>query len=248
MITYQNEKIWQRPWFLALVVGLGVTGSVAWWMAGKNGSETASAPQGATNPGWVTDTTGHNTGTSSPSDRPVLLADGRPSDINEADWNALKGALAKQPNAGPGEAERVVDYLRYQHRFEYWQTTEGNKSARERAGLAEALLAEIPDRLKKGEFTAAEAVMMNTVLLTESEPNETARQQRIAASQEQLLKIAPPQDNEKLVRDAERATEYKRLLATTFADWQSKPPEARTQIALEQAMADAQRTFNAAGQ
>jgi hypothetical protein len=63
--------------------------------------------------------------------------------------------------------------------------------------------------------------------------------------QEQLLKMAPPQDNEKLVIEAERQTEQKRLLATTFAEWRSKPEASRTQAALEAALADAQRTFNA---
>jgi hypothetical protein len=48
-----------------------------------------------------------------------------------------------------------------------------------------------------------------------------------------------------LVIEAERQTEQKRLLATTFAEWRSKPEASRTQAALEAALADAQRTFNA---
>ncbi len=248
MITYQNDKIWQRPWFLA-IVGCTAIASAAWWWT-SHGDSTPSTPSVVTNTvgGWLTPGTGSsNNAHPAGSNSSPLLAEGRPTGIPETDWNALKGALSKQPGNAEAEAARVVNYLQYQKRFEYWQTTEGNKSAKERAALAQALLEEIPARLAKGEFTIGEAVLMNTVLITESEPNETARQQRIAAMQEQLLKMAPPQDNEKLVREAERNTEAKRLVATTFAEWQAKPEATRTQASLEAALADAQRSFNAGG-
>ncbi|MEN9451922.1 MAG: hypothetical protein RLZZ369_981 [Pseudomonadota bacterium] len=244
MITYQNDKIWQRPWFLA-AVGCAAIGVAAWWWSARTehptDANTATSASGST---WLTQN-GASTGSATGSTQAPLLAQGRPADLPEHDWNALKGALSKHVPNAEAEAARVVNYLQYQKRFEYWQTTEGNKSAKERASLAQALLDEIPARLAQGEFTAAEAVLMNTVLITESEPNETLRQQRIAAMQEQLLKMAPPQDNEKLVIEAERQTEQKRLLATTFAEWRSKPEASRTQAALEAALADAQRTFNA---
>lgn len=248
MITYQNDKIWQRPWFLAIVGCVAIAGAAWWWTSHNDSAPNAAGGVASTVGGWLTPGTGSSSNAHpAGSNTAPLLAPGRPTDIPEADWNALKGALGKtQPNA-EAEAARVVNYLQYQKRFEYWQTTEGNKSAKERTALAQALLEEIPARLAKGEFTAGEAVLMNTVLITESEPNETLRQQRIAAMQEQLLKVAPPQDNEKLVREAERNTEAKRLVATTFAEWQAKPEASRTQAALEAALANAQRSFNAGG-
>lgn len=249
MITYQNDKLWQRPWFLAIVGCIGVAGAAWWWMAHKDVDPNATSGAPSASNSWLTPNATPSSTTAGSTSNPIaLLADGRPSDLPENDWNALKGALGKTQANAAAEAGRVVDYLRYQRRFEYWQTTEGSKSSKERAGLAQALLEEIPARLAKGEFTAGEAVLMNTVLLTESEPNETVRQQRIAAMQEQLLKVAPPQDNEKLVREAERKTEYQRLVATTFAEWQTKPDASRTQAALEAALAEAQRSFNAGGQ
>lgn len=249
MITYQNDKIWQRPWFLAIVGCAAVAGAVLWWMAHKDAPPDTATGASNTASGWLTPGTGSSNSTpTSGGNTAPLLAEGRPTDVPETDWNALKGALSKQPGNAEAEAARVVDYLRYQKRFEYWQTTEGNKSPKERAALALALLDEIPARLAKGEFTVAEAVLMNTVLITESEPNETVRQQRIAAMQEQLLKLAPPQDDEKLLRQAERDTEQKRLVATTFAEWQAKPDASRTQATLEAALANAQRSFNAGSQ
>lgn len=249
MITYQNDKIWQRPWFLAIVGCTAIASAAWWWTAHKDSAPQAPAGASSTAGGWLTPGTSSSSSTSpSGGSTAPLLAEGRPTSIPESDWNALKGALSKQQANPEAEAARVVDYLRYQKRFEYWQTTEGNKSPKERAALAQALLEEIPARLAKGEVTTAEAVLMNTVLITESEPNEAVRQQRIAAMQEQLLKMAPPQDNEKLVRQAERDTEQKRLIATTFAEWQTKPEPSRTQAALEAALADAQRSFNAGSQ
>ncbi|MDE2594437.1 MAG: hypothetical protein KGL57_09375 [Burkholderiales bacterium] len=249
MITYQNNKIWQRPWFLAIVGCTAIAGAAWWWTSHGDSPNNHSGNVASTVGGWLTPSTGAsgNAATQPGNNATPLLAQGRPTDLPESDWNALTGALSKQPGDAQAEAARVVDYLRYQKRFEYWQTTEGNKSAKERAALAQALLDEIPARLAKGEFTTAEAVLMNTVLITESEPNETARQQRIAAMQEQLLKSAPPQDNEKLVREADRNTEAKRLVATTFAEWQAKPEASRTQATLEAALANAQRSFNAGG-
>lgn len=248
MITYQNNKIWQRPWFLAIVGCTAIAGAAWLWTSHSDSTNHGSSGVASTVGGWLTPGTGAS-GNAQPSanNTAPVLAQGRPTDIPEADWNALTGALSKQRGDAQAEAARVVDYLRYQKRFEYWQTTEGNKSTKERAALAQALLDEIPARLAKGEFTTAEAVLMNTVLITETEPDATARQQRIAAMQEQLLKAAPPQDNEKLVREAERNTEAKRLVATTFAEWQSKPEASRTQASLEAALADAQRSFNAGG-
>ncbi|MGE5453037.1 MAG: hypothetical protein ACM3VZ_14475 [Acidobacteriota bacterium] len=250
MITYQNDKIWQRPWFLAIVGCLAIGGAAWWWTAHKDtATPDAASGTAGTAGGWLTPGTGASTAPQTPStSNAPLLAEGRPTDVPETDWNALKGALGKQQANAEAEAARVVDYLRYQKRFEYWQTTEGSKSPKERAALARALLEEIPARLAKGEFTAAEAVLMNTVLITESEPNEKLRQQRIAAMQEQILKSAPPMDNEKLLRQADRNTEQKRLIATTFAEWQAKPEASKTQANLEAALAEAQRNFNASSQ
>ena len=90
-----------------------------------------------------------STGTNSQG---AVLSTTRPADLPEADWNALKGRLSKTTPQAEAEAARVADYLQYQKRFEYWQTTEGSKSTKERASLAEALLQEIPARLAKGRI------------------------------------------------------------------------------------------------
>lgn len=248
MITYQNNKFWQRPWFLAVIGGTAVAAAAWWWMGSKD-SASGQQANNTTNGGWFTPSSeaSHGNAASGNTQGSVLTAT-RPADLPEADWNALKGALSKTMPQAEAEAARVADYLQYQKRFEYWQTTEGSKSAKERASLAEALLQEIPARLAKGEFTVGEAMLMNTVLITESEPNEAARQQRITEMQAKLLKLGPPQDNPKLLAEAERATEQKRLVATTFAEWQARPEGQRTQAALEAALADAQRAFNSGSQ
>lgn len=249
MITYQNNKLWQRPWFLVVVGCTAIAAATGWWMTHRTPNTQPASASAPSSGGWFSSNVGHHDASPAPTIAPTtpLLAEGRPTSIPEADWNALKGALGKLVPNPEAEAARVVDYLQYQKRFEYWQSTEGNKSPKERAALAKALLEEVPARLAQGEFTAAEAVLMNTVLISESEPNETIRQQRIAAMQEQLMKAAPPQDDAKKAQDEERAVEQKRLIATTFAEWRTRPDATRTQESLEAALLAAQRTFNAGG-
>ena len=61
------------------------------------------------------------------------------------------------------------------------------------------------------------------------------------------MKLAPPKTIQADGRSRARHR-TKRLVATTYAEWQARPEGQRTQAALEAALADAQRAFNSGTQ
>lgn len=172
----------------------------------------------------------------------TVAADGRPVHVQPEDWKALNTALRRQPDV-QAEAQRIASYLRYQHDFEFWQSTVDSKNVRARHQLAEQLMAQLPERVTKGEFTGMEAVLMGTVLLGDLEPDETRRQQRIDEWTQKLATVAPQPTDERQLADKDRNTAYMRKRAVAFLEWQALPTAERTQERLDQAMDEAQRWY-----
>ncbi|MDE2402461.1 MAG: hypothetical protein KGL90_12420 [Burkholderiales bacterium] len=153
--------------------------------------------------------------------------------------------MAKVPGSA-GEAQRVVSYLKYQRSFESWQQgVDDPRRSRERHQLAADLLEQLPDRLAKGEFTGTEALMMSSVLLNDLEPDEKKRDQRLQEWLAHLATVAPQPDEEKLLAQKERLTQFKRRQAVAFAEWQKASDQGnREPVKLEQALEEAQRWYN----
>jgi len=241
MITYQRSKSWQVV-VLALIVAAG--GGVAyWWLHheddAKGGVVLANKQGGLA--GWPQASSGSE---EAGALKPSMMQDGRPSDIQSEDWAALNAALAKL-SAPKGEAERIVGYLRYQHSFESWQTLDETKDAKRRQRMAQALLAELPDRLASGEFTPIEVNLMSAVLFADIEPDEAKRTQMMEAQQAKFNAIAPLTEDEQAMAAKTRQTELKRRQATAFGDWQAKTnPADRTPAKLEQSLEEVRRAYN----
>ncbi len=243
MITYQTKS---RQWVTVLAVAaVGVAaGAAYWWSAtptpeGQPGVVLAPSQQGVIRP------------TATVEDEitreikgPAPMQDGRPADVTSEDWATLNAALARQ-GAPQGEAERIVSYLRYQRSFESWQQLDEEKEAHKRRLMAQSLLAEIPERMAKGEFSAIEGQMMSAVLLTETTSDEAERTRIIEQWQQKLAEIASPLEDEKVLLAQAREVEYKRRQANAFADWQGQTsPAERTPARLEQAMESNRRAYN----
>ena len=244
MITYQRSKTLPLA-ILALTVA-GVAGGV-YWFWGREDAGSAAQPgvvlaSNKAAPGWIQPTTGSDDPTATL--KVVIDGDGRPSDIEPEDWAALNNALVKR-GAPKGEGERIVSYLRFQHGFESWQVLDEAKDAKKRQRMAQALLGELPDRMKSGEFTPIEANLMSAVLLADIEPDETKRTQRLEEWQGKLNAIAPLKEEDAASQAQARQTELKRRLAMAFAEWQAKTvPAERTAAKLEQSLQEAYRAFN----
>jgi len=244
MISYQEStKFWQRSWFAALIGGLAVGGGVWWWQAHQDAEQAAEAAASAASAVHAGDPRRPVFATPVPAETasvPTVLADGRPSDFTPEDWAALKAAMSGQPN-GQAEMDRVVAYLRFQRHFEQWQALADSRDVAKRHQLAEGLLSQVPDRMSKGEVTAGEALLLSTALLTDLQPDEKLREQRLADMRARLEAVAPQADAEQAAREADAQTEFKRRQSAIVAAWQAKPEGSRDQAALERDLEAARR-------
>lgn len=243
MITVEKSRPWRG---VAIAAALVVVGAGAYWALGSSDDASGSVRRAdAGNGMWPgLGNSASVVASGSPELHPATLADGRPSDLSESDWQSLASALAKQAN-GKAEAARIVNYLRYQKAFETWQNLDEQREARRRHEMAEALMSELPDRLKSGEFTLVEATLMGVVLLAEMETDEARRTQRVEAWQAKVgTLVADPEDEVKMAA-LNRETEFKRRRASAFGEWQAKTdPNERSTAKLTQAMDDIQRMYN----
>ncbi len=220
MITVERSKPWQQTWLWALALGLGA-GVAVWWVQARvqsSGDVQAAKPvapagSAAKAPLQI------DTALLVP---PTVAADGRPSDFSPEDWAALREAMAKTSNP-KAEMERVVKYLRFQKGFEQWQQLLESSRVAERHQLAERLLAQVPDRMRAGELTMGEALMLESALWADLEPNEAQRKQKLEQAQSVLASAAPQPDPDQAAHEAEQLREYKRREAAILADYQGTP-------------------------
>lgn len=238
MITYDKPPIWRRAWVRLLAGALLVALVAGLVLSGRQGTPAAPAPP--TREGLVPQGI-------TPTPPPVALlsppavdADGRPADFSPAEWAALKDAMAQSAHP-QAELQRVVAYLRFQRGFEQWQAMQDQPDTALRRQLGQRLLEQVPERLRQGESTMGEALMLSTALLADLEPDEAQRQVRLDAARAALEAAAPLPDKEQQAREAALLAEYKRREAAIVADWQARPSTDRSQARLEQALEAARR-------
>jgi hypothetical protein len=236
MITYQHARWWQSTWLIFLLVVASVAGGAWWWS-----SSQAQAPA----PGSAAGQLAHAGRKPSVPDSailvpPTVMDDGRPSDFSPEDWAALKAAMAKTPNPR-AELERIVKYLRFQKGFEQWQSLDASGDLAKRHQLAQRLLEQVPERLQQSEMTYGEAMLVQSALLADLEPNEELRKQKLEALQAQLKAASPQIDPQQAARDEDLAREYKRREAAIVSDYQSRPEAQRNHEKFEQDLDAARR-------
>lgn len=237
MITYSSPKFWQRTWFTLVCMAVAALAVVGWWWRAQ-GALTSALPAGAQ--GQVAATAqARPVGGSLAA--PTVLGDGRPSDFSAQEWSALKEAMAQaaQPEA---ELKRVVEYLRFQKRFERWQGLRESPDAGQRQQLAASLLDQVPERLRQGEVSMGEAQMLLSALWADVEPDESRRRQRIEEGIALLKDAAPRPDAEQQKRDAALLSEYKRREAAILLEYQSRPDAQRDPAWLEAQLDAARRS------
>lgn len=247
MITYQKKQVWRRNWAWALVIGSVVGSGVWWWVAHPDQQGPQAQTESAQASAWPGVTAGSKMVESALVTAPPVMEDGRPADFTPEDWAALKEAMAKTPNP-KAETERVVKYLRFQRGFEQWNSMKDSPDVAHRQELAKRLLEQVPERMRNGETTMGEALMLTTALWTDLEPNEAVRKQRIEETKAILANSAPKIDPEQVARDAAQLAEYKRREAAIVADWQAKPAAQRDQAKLEESLESARRAVYASDQ
>lgn len=237
MISYEQTKLWQRPWVMAVTIGTLVLLVAAWW-TGARESEAGKQP-----PPQPNSVVRGDMGWSSPESSlavPVPKDGTRPPDFSAEEWSTLQSATADAPQP-ERELARLVSYLRFQKGFVQWQSLQNSPDIAGRHRLAEQLLAQLPDRVRQGEMGAGEVTLLQQALLADLVPDETQRQQRLALVQADVAKAVPAADTSKQVRDEAQRSEYKRREAAIVADYQSRPEAQRNPAQLEAALEEARR-------
>ena len=247
MITYQKKQVWRRTRVWALVIGAVVGAGGWWWVSHPDQPSQTQTESVQASSSWTGVTAGAKLAESALVTTPPVMEDGRPADFTPEDWAALKEAMAKTPNPN-AETERVVKYLRFQRGFEQWNSMKDSPDVAHRQELAKRLLEQVPERMRNGETTMGEALMLTTALWTDLEPTEAVRKQRIEEFKAILVNSSPKADPEQLARDASQLAEYKRREAAIVADWQAKPAAQRDQAKLEESLESARRAVYASDQ
>lgn len=229
MITYQSKNSWQRPLAIVLI-GSAVVGTGIWWFSGHSGSDATtqvsaapSEPVAATLPSTPVPTAIDTT----------VQADGRPADVAPGIWAALDGAVKNKPALKP-EVDKVLSYMRFQRQFEQWQAMEDSRDAQQRHQLARNILAEMPDRLARGEFSLSESLMMATVLMSDLEPDEKKREQQVDEWGRKMAQAVPQPADEAQLLEQQKRVEDLRLLPGTILAEGPNPDPAVVQKALEE--------------
>jgi len=238
MISYESPQFWQRTWPLALLLGVGVGGGIWWWQTHGTAAPGAVASEQASSAPSAKPPAKQEMALLVP---PKVLDDGRPADFSAEDWAAMKEAMSKTANPR-AELERVVKYLRFQKGFEQWQTLQDAPDVATRHQLAQRLLEQVPERMRQGELTMGEAMLLESALWADLEPNEAVRKQKLDEAQAMLTTAAPQPDAEQQAREASMLAEYKRREAAILADYQTKPEAQRNQATLQDALESARRS------
>ncbi len=237
MISYEQPKLWQRPWVMALTLGALVALLSAWW---TTKGESAPSQEAAVQVNTVV-----RSDIGLPDPAQVLTAplpdDGsRPADFTEAEWATLRSATADEAQP-ERELARLVSYLRFQKGFAQWQRLQDSSDVAARHRLAEQLLTQLPERVRQGEMGAGEATLLQQALITDLEVDETRRQQRLSLAQTELVQAAPTVDAAQQARVEAQRNEYKRRETAIVADYQSRPEGQRNPAQLEAALEEARR-------
>lgn len=114
----------------------------------------------------------------------------RPAYVSPMEWMVLKGAVAGKPDSQQ-ELTRMVNFLRFNKQIEAWEALSRNTDATaRRAALAEALLADLPQRVRHDDVAVNEARELQATLLMDAEPDAARRQARALAEARRLDEAA----------------------------------------------------------
>lgn len=233
MISYDRSSGSRWVWIVAGVAVLGGA-TAAWWWFGSNHTADPAAPTEAAasaGPGPVVNL----------ATPPAEAADGRPTDFTPQEWSSLKEAVGNKPD-GAKELKRITSFLRYQRGFEQWQALQDSPKTSERHALAQQLLDQLPERIANMEMTMGESLLICGVLLTDLEPDENVRTQKMEGCKTKLEQLAPKLDSDQALRDAECRTEFLRRQAAIVAEYQAQPEAQRNQAKFEQDIEGARRS------
>lgn len=126
-----------------------------------------------------------------PDLKPVVgVVNERPSYVSRLEWLMMKG-VAQQQALPDQELNHLVNFLRFNKQQELWESLPRDAaSAARRQGLAQALLDDLPVRLRSGDFDLPGALQLQTKLLIDAEPDVQQRALRSQRDAQRLQNVA----------------------------------------------------------
>jgi hypothetical protein len=109
----------------------------------------------------------------------------RPDYISDMEWTMLQG-VANQAQDPQAELTRLVNSLRFNKQLEMWQDLPADADPSKRATLARALLDDLPERVKMGNFGLNDAKGMAEQMVKDVEPNEAKQGARLKKEHKRL--------------------------------------------------------------
>lgn len=109
----------------------------------------------------------------------------RPSYVSEMEWAALKAVADQHPDP-EGQLTRLTNSLRFAKQLELWQDMPKDQPDAKRHDLATALVKDLPERVKHGDFALKDAHQMLAGLLEDAEPDPELRSRRGAQEANRL--------------------------------------------------------------
>lgn len=116
---------------------------------------------------------------SQPAPEPVTAAPmNRPDYLSDMEWTMLQGVAnqAKDPQA---ELARLVNAVRFNKQLEMWQDLPADADPAKRRTLARALLDDLPERVKAGNYGIADAKGMAEKMVADIDTDDTKRAARV---------------------------------------------------------------------
>lgn len=152
-----------------------------------------------------------------PSASSTLVAasiDAIPGGLTPDQWQTLQQRVEPGP-LHDRELARIVDFLEFQRRVASLRESRGDaQAAGKRRLLASQIDAGIAAHLALHEISGAEAMLLETAVLEETEPDAARRAQRLADWALAWTNQHPPENDP-------RVAEYRRQEAAAVAAWQS---------------------------
>ncbi|TBO32899.1 hypothetical protein EYS42_06970 [Aquabacterium lacunae] len=109
----------------------------------------------------------------------------RPSYVSEMEWAALKAVADQHPDP-EGQLTRLTNSLRFAKQLELWQDMPKDQPDAKRHELAVALVKDLPERVKHGDFALKDAQQMLAGLLDDAERDPELRTRRGAQEAHRL--------------------------------------------------------------
>lgn len=209
----------------AIVAAAAVFAGVflAWRMVPASANQQGAAPAPDPAPVDSAPAAGRAASRASALARTTALAAsgaGIPGGLTADQWQTLQQRVEPGPRHDR-EVARIVDFLEFQRRVVRLRELRGDPDAAgERRPLALQIDAGIATHLALHEISASEAMLLETAVLAETEPDPTQRVQRLEAWRRAWAAGHPPENDP-------RIAEYRRQEAAVVAAWQSGPPSQR---------------------